>query len=612
MTQPKKERFSLHLPGLLEVLAGNLYSNAKVGIRELIQNAHDSCIRRMVEENAPLYQPRIQITTDETRGLLTISDNGHGLSATDIEQYLATIGRSYTRQLKEELAILSPDEAIELIGQFGFGFLSAFMLAEKVTLITRSVQPNSQALRWHSSGGEYYEVTPTNRAEAGTTVELQLKASAAFIFNTLILTETIQTYADFLPVPIYLGQDPTPVNLMTPPWESQAPESAAYDYISRAFNDPTPLCIIPLHDQTVELGHDSLIIPLKGFLFVPPTSVASVREYGDLKVFIRRMFICEQERKLLPPWGRFVRGVIDCPYLQPTASRESIHEDETFLAVQQALETQLGQGLQKIAETEPDIWRRIVHGHTDVITGWAVRDDEFFNRVADIITFRTSRGYLNLPDYLKLTDSTFYYLTQHLGALQEQLLAEGHDAPVIDAHWFAVKPFLEKYATWHPGLNLVQMDGEIQHLLRPTPQEPFTRLLNYYRAEDIQAKVVAFKPVDVPALMGYAQDTEFLMETQQAVEDDDLPDVLAEFINDFLESQIETAPEAIRGTLYLNASSSLVRRLAQKPVAEPTLQATLTLIYQIARLFSGRALTATDAMLAFRQSSEAMEVLIAK
>ncbi len=132
------------------------------------------------------------------------------------------------------------------------------------------------------------------------------------------------------------------------------------------------------------------------------------------------------------------------------------------------------------------------------------------------------------------------------------------------------------------------------------------------RIGDIQAKVVAFKPVDVPALMGYAQDTEFLMETQQAVEDDDLPDVLAEFINDFLESQIETAPEAIRGTLYLNASSSLVRRLAQKPVAEPTLQATLTLIYQIARLFSGRALTATDAMLAFRQSSEAMEVLIAK
>ena len=111
--------------------------------------------------------------------------------------------------------------------------------------------------------------------------------------------------------------------------------------------------MLPLHDARVHLGHDTMTVPLQGFLFVPPGSVASVREYGDLNIFIRRMFICERERDLLPPWARFVRGVIECPLLQPTASREGIHQDENFELVRQALENQLGRGLRDLARDQP-------------------------------------------------------------------------------------------------------------------------------------------------------------------------------------------------------------------------------------------------------------------
>ncbi|HSH05478.1 MAG TPA: ATP-binding protein [Anaerolineae bacterium] len=604
-----QERFTLNLPGLLEVLAGSLYSTPKVGLRELIQNAHDSCIRRQVEGAEADYQPRIHITSNAHKRTVTITDNGHGLSSADIRTYLATIGRSYTRQLKENLGFLNPEQSVELIGEFGMGFLSAFLMADTVTLHTKSIEPDSDGLQWQSQGGEFYAVTPRDKTTAGTTVTLTLKPTISFVFDEDILIETIQQYADFLKVPIYVNHRPSPVNLMEPPWEAADPLEASKKYIIRAFGEHNPLCIIPLHDQLVDVGHDQIRIPLQGFLYVPPASVASVREYGDLKLFIRRMFILDQEKRLLPPWARFVQGVLDCPYLQPTASREGVHEDSTFTTVQKALEIQLGQALQAIATDDPETWRRIVDGHTDVITGWAVRDDTFFDKVADIVTFKTSRGYLTLPQYLKISPQTFYFLTRHLGALQEQLLAEGHDAPVIDAHWFAVKPFLQKYALWKQNINLVQMDGEVEQLLQPVPADPYQTLLDFYEQQGIYADITTFRPPDVPALMTYPEDVEFQIESKQALQDDDMPEFLADFVSDYLDQQ-ETAPQqSIQGTLHLNANCPLIQQLAQDNGPTTQRNAVLMLIYQIARLFSGRAMTAATATDAFRQTVQAMTTL---
>src|SRR5436309_15841199 len=169
-----RQRFELHLPGLLKVLAEHLYLSKKVGIRELIQNAHDSCIRRKIEANEPHYRPRIDVLLDVKRRLITIRDNGNGLTEEEIGTYLATIGRGYTRELRERLALCSPAEAAELIGQFGLGFLSAFLLASEVTLTTRSVQ-GGPGLRWYSIGDEHYDLAPGERADAGSAVELKVK-----------------------------------------------------------------------------------------------------------------------------------------------------------------------------------------------------------------------------------------------------------------------------------------------------------------------------------------------------------------------------------------------------------------------------------------------------
>ena len=606
MSETTRQPFKLHLPGLLKVLAEHLYSNKQVAVRELIQNAHDGCRRRQAEADESNYSPRIDIQIDAPRRVLSISDNGYGLTRTEIEDYLATIGRSYTRELRQNLSALSPDEAARLIGQFGFGFLSAFLLADEVKVVTKSFQ-GEDAFEWNSDGGETYEIKDARRAQTGTTVELRVKSAASFVLREPALLEIVRQFADFLPIPIHLSGEREQANLGTPPWNARNVERATREYIERALDTSDPLAIIPLHDHIEEVGDDTLTIPIRGFLFVPPGSVASVREYGDVLVFIRRMFICREDKDLLPPWARFVRGALDCPLLQPTASREDLHQDETFEKVRGAIEAQLAQGLRDIAETRPEAWEKIVRGHTDLITGWAARDDNFFEAVCDLVTFRTSRGALTLPDYLDQSDGNFYYTTRELGSLQERVLAESHGVPVIDASWFGVQPFLARYALTRANCGLVQLDGESRNLLRPVDETEWADVTDYFGRKGVSAQVSEFRPPEIPALMFYPEDAEFAIEGRKAIDEGEIADPLAALLGDYLETHASDS-EKVNGTLVLNASNSLMLNLKDEDESAAR-DAALELVYQMARLFNGRTLSAQDASRAFRGVSEAVELM---
>lgn len=292
-------RFQLHLPGLLKVLAEHLYSTQRVGVRELIQNAHDSCIRRSLERPRSGYRVRIDITIDPANRMLRVADNGSGLTETEIENYLTVIGRGYTRELRERLAIGDPENSRELIGQFGIGFLSAYLLASEVTVLTRP--EGGPALRWSSTGDEEFELAAGDRAETGTTVELRLKPSALFLLHEQNLIDVIREYADFVPTPVHVQGSPDEVNLGAFPWEQPDVEAACQRYARRRFGEPEPLWILPLTDGIIDLGHDTLTVPLRGFLFVPSASVVSIKEYGSVAVSIRGMAICDADKDLLPP-----------------------------------------------------------------------------------------------------------------------------------------------------------------------------------------------------------------------------------------------------------------------------------------------------------------------
>lgn len=606
---PNKHEFQIYLPGLLKVLAESLYSTKKVAIRELIQNAHDSCVRRRVETKQATYKPRIDITIDEANQIVTITDNGSGLTEDDVRTYLATIGRSYTRQLGENLSIFNPDEASQLIGQFGMGFLSAFLVASEVVLTTRSYKEGSPTLQWRSNGDVHYELNEVEAVPIGTSVALQVKVNSSFMLNEGILSETIAQYADFLPIPVYLNGGFYPINAQRPPWEAIDPTQAIQDYIQRTFRVGSPLAIIELNDQVVDLGHDTMTVPLEGFVFIPPGSVASVQEFGDMNVYIRRMFICERQRDLLPPWARFVRGIVDCSYLQPTASREELHQDDNFMFIQQAIEEQLLKGLRRIADEDPTAWKQIVRGHADVIMGWAVQDNDFFEQVADIVEFRTTRGQLSLRDYLKETDNKIYYVTRQMGSLQERLLGEGHGVPVIDASWFAVTPFLKKFANRNADAELVQLDGESNQLMRSVEDRQFDEIANFFMRRKIKSRIVTFKPEDVPGIVIYPKDAEFIMETRSALDADELPGPLAGLVSDYVNRLSQEQEDDLEGTFYINVSNPLIIKLSKLPQGTGR-DSALMLIYQMAKLFSGRMLDNPQIIEAFHDAGTAINQLL--
>ncbi len=601
-------QFKLNMDGLLEVLAGSLYANPSVGLRELIQNAHDSCTRFVVEAKPENYGPRIEIEIEANT--LTVHDNGSGLTYEELETYLTTIGRSYTRELRSHLELFEPEAGQELIGQFGFGFLSAFMLANEVVVETKSWQPDSEALRLMAGGGDSFTVEAGNREKRGTTIILNVRAEASFLTEAKILSQKIRQFANFLPIPIYLNGQTQPENEMKAPWKHIDQEYALRHFIEREFQMPPPLAIIPLQDHIEIVSHgDTIETPLQGFLFIPDSTITSIREYGDLHVYIRGMFITDTEQELLPPWAKFVRGLVESPFLHPTASRESVRRDENFTLVRQALGKQLSAAMHQIQQQKPQLWQRIVRGHADVMTGWAVQDDEFFNQVANILTFRTSQGEMTLPDYLKLTDGKLYYVTHEIKSLQEKVLAEGNSYPVIEAVWFAVRPFLAKFAEEHQEeLELIPLDEEPTKLFKEATSNEFIDLLAASERLGIPVKVAAFEPSQIPALMIHPKDAEKWQDVHIAIENDELDPAISGLVSSFMGTRPKQ--EGDQGTLFLNASCPFVIQLSDPNISERNQQIAIDLLYQIARLFSGKTMTASMATDAFSSLTSAIGELI--
>jgi hypothetical protein len=222
---------------------------------------------------------------------------------------------------------------------------------------------------------------------------------------------------------------------------------------------------------------------------------------------------------------------------------------------------------------------------------------------------RTSRGLLNLPEYLNASNGSLYYVTRELGSLQEQMLAEGRDVPAIDASWFGVTPFLEKYASRHPHVSLVQMDAEAQELLRPVPEKRFEALLEFFREQGLRVRVASFKPPELPALMIYPQGAETAREAGQALAAGELPPGVAGLVGQFIDERFGGGDD-LKGTLYLNAACPLIVKLAERPVSEAQRMAALTVIHQVARLFCSRMLSPVDAAGSFKILTGALGGLV--
>ena len=353
--------FQAETQQLLDILVHSLYTEREIFLRELVSNASDALNRMQFEQltNQNVMNPdlelRIAISVDEEAGTLTISDTGVGMTRDDMIENLGTIARSGAKRFIEAMKEAPNKSATQdIIGQFGVGFYSVFMVADKVRVVSRSFQPDAEAVAWEADGGTSYRIEAAEREERGTDITIYLNEEAKQDFTQeWQIKNTIQRHSNYVTFPIYVGEAENPVNDQQAIWR-QAPAEIEEDTYNNFYRMMTMDFGEPLH--RIHMRAD---VPLQFYalLFVPSSgeqNMFSLRKEPGLKLYARKVLIQEYNKDLLPEYLQFVQGVVDSEDLPLNVSRESVRADRIIARLRTSLKNRVLGDLKKMAAKNHD------------------------------------------------------------------------------------------------------------------------------------------------------------------------------------------------------------------------------------------------------------------
>ena len=565
----------VNLNGLIEVLSKHLYSTPVVAVRELVQNGHDAIVRRRIEQPDAPKDNAIRVVADVAKSTIIISDTGAGLTESEIHGFLATVGVGYTRMLRQQ------DDNTGLIGMFGLGFLSAFVLAKEVTVLTTSWQTPDQSWKYHSTDGQKYTVTPHQSSETGTQVILTLKEEYSHLASNNLLNRVLSRYCILLHEPVYVGDASEPVNKLQPPWREVAPEGVTIHralvqrknlaFAAQFESSFEPICTIPV----VPAGMSDAV----GILWIQDGATYGTSDNRNLSLFLRGMLLDDEARELLPPWAGFMGGVIESSKLTPTASREDLQRDETWVAVQEALKEALISGLSDLAQNQPEIWRRVLMRHNEALLGAALCDDRLFDLLKDRLQVPTSKGALLAKD-LRVNNSIHILLSRDGGF--EEMLFHILQRPVARGDRYAVVPFLRRWALlYHCRIIEVgtQTGNEQLFSLAELPEEQVA-YMEEHLCDGEQLIISRFEPAVLPLVVTPDREAELKQILEQDDADKRISTAALMLARQFT-SQIQKTKTS---SLYINLNNPCIMQLVtalqhqQQPAAALRLLKSLKVI----------------------------------
>jgi molecular chaperone HtpG len=346
---------------LLDILIHSLYTEREIFLRELISNASDALTRMNYEmlTNRDVLDPdaelAITITTDSSAGTLSISDTGVGMTSDELVDNLGTIAHSGARAFMTA-AQEGAKDLTEIIGQFGVGFYSAFMVAESIRVVSRSYLPGTSAAAWYCTGEDTFTIEPADRPNRGTTVMIKLKEDAKEFTQESRLREVIKKHSDFITFPIYVGEKKEQANKQTAIWR-QAPRKVEKKDVEEFYHQLTLDFSPPL--TYMHLSVDAPV-QMYAMLFIPAKyerSLFSIRKQDGLKLYSCNVLIQEYCKDLLPEYYRFVQGVVDTEDLPLNVSRETIQANKVMANLRQLITSKLTSALEKLFAEEPDKYK---------------------------------------------------------------------------------------------------------------------------------------------------------------------------------------------------------------------------------------------------------------
>ena len=454
-TEQESFSFQAEVVQILDLMIHSLYSNKEIFLRELISNASDAIDRLRLELLAKSEVPeadgplQIRVSYDAAARTITVADNGIGMSRHEVIEHIGTIAKSGTREF---LASLTGDQRQDatLIGQFGVGFYSAFIVADQVTLTTRREGLTAaEGVRWESDGRGAYTLEPVEQPSRGTTVVLHLRESEDDLLTGYRLRSIIKKYSDHISLPILMPPDPaegqavsaedqapaeeTPVNQASALWARPKSELTEQDYrdfykhVAGDFTDP----LAWVHSK-IEGTYEYTLL-----LFIPsraPFDLWLPKAGRGVKLHIRRVFVLEDSGQLMPQYLRFVRGVIDSSDLPLNVSREILQGSRVVDSIRSNATKKVLRLLADLAEKEPEKYAAFWKEFGQVLKEGLAEDFGNRDEIARLLRFTSTKSASDEPD-VSLTDYTGRMKEgqQHIYYLLAPGLAAAQASPHLEA-----------------------------------------------------------------------------------------------------------------------------------------------------------------------------------
>ena len=474
--QQKKGSLSINSENIFPIIKKWLYSDKDIFVRELVSNGCDAIAKHKrlasIGEASLRDDYRVIVRVDKENRTLTFIDNGIGMDLEEIKKYINQVAFSgaeeFVNKYKDKI-----DESNDIIGHFGLGFYSAFMVADKVEIDTLSYKDGAQPVKWVSEDGMEFEISQGERKEHGTSITLTISADNEDFLYAYKIREILNKYCYFLPTEIYLedadeekrlaeervrraqesqekydeaiknGQTPEPIDVETPvekrpinntqPLWIRSPKDCTEDDYKAFYKE-----VFQTNDEPLFWIHLNVDFPfnLKGILYFPKLKNEFELVEGQVKLYNNQVFVADNIKEVIPEFLLLLKGVIDCPDLPLNVSRSFLQNDRDVSKISKHIVKKVADKLKSLYNTERESYDKFWDDIQVFIKFGCLKDDKFYDKIKDVLLYKTIDGsHITLKEYLADNqDKTIYYVTDENQQSQyiKQFKENGLNALILD------------------------------------------------------------------------------------------------------------------------------------------------------------------------------------
>ncbi len=464
MADKKQGNLSIHTENIFPIIKKWLYSEHDIFLRELISNAVDAMNKRkLVDANVNIEDLKINIEVDKKKKTIKIIDRGIGMTADEIEKYINQIAFSGAEDFVDKFK----DKQDKIIGQFGLGFYSSFMISSKVTIDSLSYKEGETPTYWECEGDTEYTAGAGKNKNVGTIITMHVNEDNEDYLNESEIKKLVQKYSNFMPFPIYVGKDEEPANQQEALWDKKPKDVTDEEYkafYKQLFNEwEDPLFWIHLN---VDFPFN-----LKGILYFPKIKNEVELNRGKVKLFCNNVFVADDLKGIIPEFMLMLKGGIDIPDIPLNVSRSFLQEDKQVQKISSYIIKKIAVSLKGFFKEDSKKYETLWNDINHFIKYGIITDEKFSDSMKDHVIFKTSNDdYVTVEDYLGRNNSDekpqkIYYASNeesqvtHLNMMKEHGIEVIFGNSIIDNHIF------QHLESKIDNISFVRVDSEVNDLL---------------------------------------------------------------------------------------------------------------------------------------------------